>query len=74
MGGKRFNLFADRGWGKGVREDKTRVSSRSQAAEEAQEGQSKVDFIAKMSISSKEARDTRWWLEVAVKTRKSEDR
>ncbi|MEO5742815.1 MAG: four helix bundle protein [Vicinamibacterales bacterium] len=35
-------------------------------AEEAQEGQSKADFIAKMSISSKEARETRWWLRVAV--------
>jgi len=31
-------------------------------AEEAQEGQSKADFIAKLSISSKEARETRWWL------------
>jgi four helix bundle protein len=39
-------------------------------AEEAQEGQSKADFIAKMSISSKEARETRWWLRVAVKTKK----
>jgi four helix bundle protein len=39
-------------------------------AEEAQEGQSKADFIAKLSISSKEARETRWWLRVAVKTKK----
>src|SRR5687767_13083986 len=39
-------------------------------AEEAQEGQSKADFIAKRSISSKEARETRWWLRVAVKTKK----
>ena len=39
-------------------------------AEESQEGQSKADFIAKLSISSKEARETRWWLRVAVKTKK----
>lgn len=30
--------------------------------EEALAGQSKRDFIAKMSISSKEARETRYWL------------
>ncbi|CAM1357831.1 conserved hypothetical protein [Tenacibaculum xiamenense] len=30
--------------------------------EEAMAGQSKRDFIAKMSISSKEARETRYWL------------
>jgi len=30
--------------------------------EEAQEAQSKKDFISKMSISSKEARETRYWL------------
>jgi four helix bundle protein len=35
-------------------------------AEEAQEGQTKADFIAKMSISRKEARETVWWLRVAV--------
>jgi four helix bundle protein len=35
-------------------------------AEEAQEGQTKADFIAKMSISSKEARETVWWLRVAI--------
>ena len=39
-------------------------------AEEAQEGQSKADFIAKLSISSKEARETRWWLRLAVTTKK----
>jgi len=39
-------------------------------AEEAQEGQSKADFIAKLSISSKEARETRLWLKLAVKTKK----
>ena len=35
-------------------------------AEEAQDGQSKADYIAKMSISSKEARETSWWLRLAV--------
>jgi four helix bundle protein len=37
-------------------------------AEEAQEGQSKADYIAKMSISNKEARETSWWLRIAVAT------
>ena len=36
-------------------------------AEEAQEGQSKVDFIAKLSISRKEARETTYWLRLVVK-------
>jgi four helix bundle protein len=36
-------------------------------AEEAQEGQSKRDFIAKMNISRKEARETRYWLRLALK-------
>ena len=36
-------------------------------AEEAQEGQSKADFIAKLSISRKEARETTYWLRLAVK-------
>lgn len=40
-------------------------------AEEAQEGQSKADYIAKMCISSKEARETHWWLRVALKTKKA---
>ena len=35
-------------------------------AEEAQEGQTKADFIAKMSISSKESRESRWWLRILV--------
>src|SRR5688572_31129727 len=35
-------------------------------AEEAQEGQTKADFIAKMCISRKEARDTIWWLRLAI--------
>lgn len=30
--------------------------------EEAQAGQSRADFIAKMSIASKEARETSYWL------------
>lgn len=30
--------------------------------EEAQAGQSKADFISKMSIARKEARETRYWL------------
>ena len=30
--------------------------------EEAQAGQSKKDFIAKMAIASKEARETKYWL------------
>jgi four helix bundle protein len=31
-------------------------------AEEAQAGQSRRDFVAKMAIASKEARETRYWL------------
>ena len=37
-------------------------------AEEAQEGQTKADFIAKMSISRKEAREATWWLRLIVKS------
>jgi four helix bundle protein len=36
-------------------------------AEEAQEGQSKADYIAKMAISRKEARESRFWLRLARK-------
>ena len=36
-------------------------------AEEAQEGQSKADFIAKLSVSRKEARESSYWLRLAVK-------
>jgi four helix bundle protein len=36
-------------------------------AEEAQEGQTKPDFIAKLSVSRKESRETIWWLRVAVR-------
>jgi four helix bundle protein len=32
--------------------------------EEATAGQSKKDFIAKMAIASKEARETRYWLQL----------
>lgn len=35
-------------------------------AHEAQEGQTKPDFIAKISISRKEARETHFWLRFAV--------
>jgi four helix bundle protein len=36
-------------------------------AEEGQEGQTKPDFIAKLSISRKEARESGYWLRLAVK-------
>ena len=36
-------------------------------AEEAQDGQTKPDYIAKMSISRKESRETRYWLRLAVR-------
>jgi four helix bundle protein len=36
-------------------------------AEEAQDGQSKPDFIAKLSVSRKEARETIWWLRLALR-------
>jgi four helix bundle protein len=36
-------------------------------AEEAEEGQSKADFIAKLSIARKEARESSYWLRLAVK-------
>ena len=35
---------------------------------EAQEGQSKKDFISKMSIALSEARETIYWLELLVRT------
>ncbi len=37
-------------------------------AEEAQDGQTKPDFIAKLAISRKEARETRYWLKLAIRT------
>ena len=39
--------------------------------EEAQPGQSKKDFISKMSISAKEARETRYWLMLIDESKKS---
>ena len=36
-------------------------------AEEAQEGQTKPDYIAKMSVSRKEARETVMWLRLLLK-------
>lgn len=36
--------------------------------EEAQAAQSKKDFISKMSISAKEARETRYWLKLIDET------
>ena len=36
--------------------------------EEASTGQSKKDFTAKMSIASKEARETRYWLKLLQKS------
>ena len=36
--------------------------------EEATAGQSKKDFISKMSIASKEARETRYWLRLLEKS------
>jgi len=35
---------------------------------EAQAGQSKKDFIAKMSIASKEARESFYWIKLLIKT------
>ena len=35
---------------------------------EAQAGQSKADFASKMSIASKEARETKYWLELLCAT------
>lgn len=35
---------------------------------EAQAGQSKKDFIAKMCVASKEARETKYWIDLLIKT------
>jgi four helix bundle protein len=40
---------------------------------EAVEGQSRKDFIAKMSISLKEARETEYWLELLKETKYLEE-
>jgi four helix bundle protein len=37
-------------------------------AEEAQDAQSKRDFIAKLSVSRKEARETVWWIRLALRS------
>jgi len=39
---------------------------------EATAGQSKKDFIAKMAIASKEARETRYWLQLLQKSQLKE--
>jgi len=36
-------------------------------AEEAQDGQTKPDYIAKMSVSRKESRESQYWLRLAVR-------
>lgn len=36
-------------------------------AEEAQDGQTKPDYIAKMSVSRKESRETLYWLRLAIR-------
>ena len=36
-------------------------------AEEAQDGQTKPDFIARLSVSRKEARETGYWLRLAIR-------
>ena len=35
---------------------------------EAQADQSKADFIAKMAIASKEARESKYWIDLLIKT------
>ena len=37
-------------------------------AEEAQDAQTKPDYIAKMAVSRKESRETLYWLRIAVRT------
>jgi len=39
-------------------------------AEEAQDGQTKADFIAKLAISQKESGESRYWLRVAIRLKK----
>jgi four helix bundle protein len=38
-------------------------------AEEAQDGQTKPDYIAKMSVSRKESRETIYWLRLALRAK-----
>ena len=35
---------------------------------EAQAGQSKADFIAKMAVARKEARESKYWIDLLIKT------
>ena len=44
------------------------VTSIGANVEEAQAAQSKKDFISKLSISAKEARETRYWLRLLSET------
>ena len=37
-------------------------------AEEAQEAQTKPDFVARLSVSRKEARESRYWLRIAMES------
>jgi four helix bundle protein len=37
-------------------------------AEEAQDAQTKPDYIAKMAVSRKESRETLYWLRIALRT------
>jgi len=39
-------------------------------AEEAQDGQTKADFIAKLAISRKESRESSYWLRMAIRLKK----
>ncbi len=41
--------------------------------QEAQAAQSRKDFIAKMSIASKEARETKYWLNLLLKSKLAAD-
>jgi len=65
--------LADRLWDRspGARHVAKQVMESSSSivanAEEAQEGQTKPDFIAKLSISRKEARETVMWLRLLLK-------
>jgi four helix bundle protein len=38
-------------------------------AEEAQDGQTKPDYITKMSVSRKESRETLYWLRLALRAK-----
>ena len=38
-------------------------------AEEAQDGQTKPDYLAKMAVSRKESRETTYWLRLAIRSK-----